>query len=321
LTLGGISSIIKGQTLFLKEILMSKWEVVATQAAIDRAAKVDASNSHRYYHHQASDKEAAELDTLVIALRKFPAEAALGNGAYFRELVDLAYPVWRDQIVHTRHPRSGLFGELVGDQSNYYGTESEEAAVLSNFFILTFNESEATVANLITRAVELINITKTLTWVRHSMYVKNFQMEDLEKLSMPKYYLPYMVVGLERGFTVEELKKIKPGFFLHNFTPSDLRSVANKHSYKTINSIVSLLSLQSVAKVPSFSEIAAALDAGFMSDKEFKAFARNTGTDYSDTKLFSKLAKIRNKVTAEEAEILGKTTSNVVDVAKILVKL
>lgn len=299
---------------------MSKWEVTTTQAAIDRLAKIQARGSEHFYQYQASKEDRIEINALVMALRKFYTEAEEGIGESFREIIDVAYPIWRDQIVHERTPSFLTFLEWIGRTDRSQAIEDKAARVLGTFFNSTIDQSEAVVENWILRIESLIRSTKTSYWIFPRFYDTSFDMEDLGEFAKTNYQFSEMAEGLELGFTVAELKKLKPYFFRVNFTPTDLRSIIDRHSYRAINSLVSTFGLSST-RLTSFDNFVAALDAGFTSDKEFKAFARNTGVDYGDVDMFPKVTKMRTKVTDDEAKILTQFKPNMLELAKILIKL
>lgn len=305
---------------------MSKWCVTTTDYAKEEYAKrrefTNVSRSTRTLFYR-TDKEYHDKNILLVeSAVKVYKEASQSDPTNFRALVDLAYPVWRDEIIHdiphiTDHKP---FLEWSGVE-NWAGGRSHNALqFLDRFFIATRGQTESTVNTWIERMEELIRLIKYPGDIHAMYFTGDFSMRDFTTLYKANKYMPYMVKGLEAGFTVPELKKLNINFFiLSNYTPENLHSIINNYSYKTINSLVKLFEHR--INIPPFDDFVAALNAGFTSDKEFLIFVRNIRIDPKYVNLFEDVAFFRHKATPEQLEVLLSKNPDTLVLSKTIVAL
>lgn len=300
---------------------MSKWDVTTTQAAIDLAAQFDVRGIEHFNTYVASPAHRAKTAAVRSNLHKLYFELREGNGKAFTETIELVYPIWQDEIVHTRRALPSLLGEWMGVTERTLGADVLMANIVTNFLQNAIGHSDYMVSTWLRRIEDIIALTKYPENITTSCYVPNVSMDDVKKLHSSSRNIRDMIAGLSLGFNVEELKKVNNCFYSvsRKFTPENLRSINDRHSYKSINSVLGLCYVVTLTK-PSFEELVTVLDAGFESDKAFKAFVRNTGTDYSDPDLYAKIIQMRGKITDEETAILSLHKPDMKDLVKILVK-
>lgn len=275
-----------------------------------------------------------ETPMQTIVLKKFDefGEATRnGDTSKLRPLINFLYPIWRDNLVHTneqnRHQRS-MFTDWLGRPVNYSHVNYVAAGnFFHELFEAAYQHTEEEVEVFVQRSEALIEALQYLPFI-HKEYLEGaFSVDDVRALYTKSTNIfrssnvHEVVAGLRAGFTVEELKKIKPIFFLNEnkYTPKQLRFLLQHYSYNTINNILSVL--RENVTTPQFEDFAAVLDAGFRTKTTVMIFAKNTQLNKKDPNFFRTLAELRARLEKEKALILSDKNADIVDIAEAVIEL
>lgn len=299
---------------------MNKWNVPTTAEAIAEAKKRSEIVHGRSVYVGTGDYQ-QRRSKLMNVINNFSADLYCSRQFGFDRLMEVAYPIWRDELIHEKTKNSHIFMDWVGN--DYVRNMHRDIyTFLEEFFANAYGQSDEVVNNWINRINAIIHTTYTLSAVMPKLYMGSQSLADIEKLWHSKGYFWHLIHGLERGFTVKELLKISSTFYIHpvNFTPDDLRVLYPAYPYRTINNMLKIFSLHTLDPNFTFDEFFDLLNVGFTRDKELRAFIRNVGFDYSTPHLFTEVVKLRKKLTDEEMQILIQSQPNILELSKILVK-
>lgn len=306
--------------------MVNKWSVPTTSSAermhllihaMNKARESEAEQMHerflKEFPNYERDRTAAQaqLDALHNAI--FACE-----GRVFRDVLKFFYPLWSEQMMHSGPTQVSDW--LSGRQASHPSWKAAE--ILNAFFDLVSGQPAEEVDRYIVNIERMLSTGMGNFATQHRFITTHADLTQMNAFrdNPRKYYPPFVLTGLEKGFSVWQLSRVSPNFYCFNnvfATPEFLDELSGRYTFTQINSVLKVMSMSSFPALDA-ETLQDLLGTGFANLREIKAFIKNMGLRYSEPTVFRQIIAIRKKATHEQTLVLGQANPDRTQLGAVL---